>query len=132
MPATAELEWETAERAMFGQDPGVEVYRNVSQWFRKKALLRRLEEERIYGLNESTEADYRWHKNLLKELISEGRELLAAAQSNWFDANPEKITVECIEAAVGSLQDTLRGAYENTMTAEQKSELLRQVFGDVA
>jgi hypothetical protein len=132
MPATAELECEGAERFILCDDAALRLYGQVVVWFQKDALFRRFEDQHMYRDADPSEAELHLHKTLLEKLIAEGEKLLAAANGEGLQENPERITAECIAATLYSLQDTLRSWHHNSFSPEQRAKLVLEIFGDVS
>ena len=125
-----EAQWSPAQHLILGDDPQLRIYAEVSVWFKKIELFRKGEEERMF-LGEPTPEDLAVHKTLLQRLIADGEHLRSLIQNLGLPENLEGVKAVDVAAMLETLRDTYRGWHE-PMAPEQREQLLREVFPDVA
>ena len=100
---------------------------DVVSWFKAIALFRQAENERMIE-GKPSPADKRHHKTWLITLIAEGERLLTRIQAqSGLPRNKAGIRPSDVEATIEELCDT-QAEWYGGMTAERKTQLLRQMF----
>lgn len=77
-------------------------------------------------LQAPTEADRRFHRAYLTQIIADGEELAILARLQELTPNLQGITLEAIEAELELLHATLAG--EHYLSSEQRQTILAEVF----
>ena len=127
---TVEAEWSPVKHLILGDDPELRIYAEASVWLKKLEFFRKGEDERMF-LHEPTPEDLAVHKSLLQRLIADGDHLLSLIEQICLPENLEGITAESIRITVDLLRADYRGWHE-PMSSERRTQILKQVFPDVA
>ena len=125
-----EAQWSPAQHLILGDDPPLRMYAEVSVWYKKIALFRQGEDERMF-LHDPTPEDLAVHKSLLQRLIADGEHLRLLIHQIGLPENLEGIKPDDVTATVETLRDTYRGWHE-PMPQDQRTKILKEVFPDVA
>ena len=98
----------------------------VASWFKTLAMLRESEGERLMD-NDPTPDDLNWHRAVVATLIADGERLLLDWPANG-PATADRISRADLSAAVRGLSAT-QSMWHGELTASQRKDILRQVFG---
>jgi hypothetical protein len=127
---TMEAQWGVAKHLILGDDPQLRLYADALVWLKKLEAFRKGEDERMLTPDPSPE-DRAVHKSLLQRLIADGDHLLSLVAQAGLPENVEGITTESLAATVEMLRADYRG-WHQPMPAEQRTQLLKEIFPDVA
>jgi len=122
--------WDTARRAV-EQRHQAESEREqnladqASLWF-KRIKEFRANADQVMVLQTPTDADRRFHRAYLAQVIAAGEELAILARLQEIAPNKEGITMEAVEAELELLYATLAG--EHLLSVEQQQIILKNVF----
>ena len=126
---TLEAQWSPVKHLILGDDPPLRVYAEVAVWLKKIELFRKGEDQRMF-LQDPIPEDLAVHKALLQRLVADGDHLLSLVCQIGLPGNVEGITQESVAATLELLRADYRGWHE-PMPAEQRAQILREVFPDV-
>jgi len=124
-----EAQWSPVKHLILGEDPQLRVYAEVAVWLKKIELFRQGEDERMF-FQEPTPEDLAVHKALLQRLVADGDHLLSLVRQVGLPANAEGITLESVAATLELLRADYRG-WHDSMSAEKRAQILKEVFPDV-
>ncbi|MBM3837709.1 MAG: hypothetical protein FJ398_07050 [Verrucomicrobia bacterium] len=122
--------WETARRAAERRhreaiERDQHLGNQVARWFERVEEFRAASDE-IMVLQTPTEADRRFHRAYLTQIIADGEELSILARLQDVPPTPQGINLEAVEAELELLHATLAG--EHYLTSEQRQSILSEVF----
>lgn len=125
-----EAQWRPAQHLILGDDPQARLSAEISAWLGKIESFRKGEDQRMF-LQTPTAEDLAVHQSLLQRLIADGQHLRSLVGQIGLPENREGITAESLAATVELLLADYRGWHE-PMPAEQREQLMREVFPEVA
>ena len=128
--STVSDRWKTARLAAEQRhheegERGQHLADQASRWFQRVKEFREAADE-FMVLQTPTEADRRFHRAYLSQIIAEGEELAIFCRLQDLTPNPQRITFEAIEAELELLHATLAG--EHYLSRDQRQAILAEVF----